>query len=218
MPYRFAFRYLRASDNQPHEFTCLLTCDRCTGTSKSGARCSRRVCIGLPLCWQHLLSEKHVRVRASTIPAAGKGLFAMLTGPQLKRTGRAAPVVFRKGDRILTYTGELIGHRELTRRYDDRSVHPPVEYTAPYTFELERVAPAAFVDSACQRGAASLVNHTNRARDANATFRAVGRGRQARIDLVALKAIRHGDEIFAHYGPAYLFDDGAQHATRYARR
>ena len=63
MPYRF--------DGGGH--TCELETRRCAHPGG----CARQVTLGLPLCWQHTRLALGLRVAESTIPNAGKGLFAL---------------------------------------------------------------------------------------------------------------------------------------------
>jgi hypothetical protein len=48
-------------------------CNRCAGVTKSGKECSRNTCMYPFYCWQH---SPVLAIRDSTIPEAGKGLFA----------------------------------------------------------------------------------------------------------------------------------------------
>ena len=68
-------------------------CVNCQGLTKRGTRCSRRTCKTFPYCWQHLLSECGLKVKRSTIPGAGQGLFAVKD--------------FKAGTRISRYTGDI---------------------------------------------------------------------------------------------------------------
>ena len=65
MPYEFLFK--------PTNFECNLKKERCVGHTKSGYQCKRQVCIGLNYCFSHLLLEKHLQIKKSTILGAGKG-------------------------------------------------------------------------------------------------------------------------------------------------
>lgn len=50
---------------------------QCHGHTASGARCKKRTAKS-PLCWIHLEKEDHVRIKESTIPHAGLGLFTTI--------------------------------------------------------------------------------------------------------------------------------------------
>ena len=81
-------------------------CQRCTGTTKSGARCRKRTCRGT-LCWQHLKKQEGLRVKKSTIPGAGLGLFA------------AKP--FAKGKQVAPYVGEKMTKAQVDKRYKGKT-------------------------------------------------------------------------------------------------
>lgn len=148
--------------------------------------------IGTPLCWMHLLSQKKLRVKTSTIPHAGKGLFVMA-----RRQG-PNDIVFRSGDVVVDYSGESITERVLQNRYG--------EYTAPYGLREGN----QIEDGACLRGAGTIANHgTGRRANVRYSFsRAAGKFR-----LVATKNIRNGQEILANYGNGYKFNEHTTHTT-----
>ena len=62
-------------------------------------------------------------------------------------------IIFRKGDKIITYVGEFLSRREIDERYDD--------CTAPYGIQINN---NNFRDASLQRGTGSLVNN-NRGRN-----------------------------------------------------
>ena len=82
------------SINHVLQFRGCLACERCQGKTKGGSQCSRKTCIGTGWCHTHLLNEKHLRIQMSTIPYAGKGLFAM------DKTKPANAIIFRTGTEI----------------------------------------------------------------------------------------------------------------------
>ena len=51
-------------------------CSKCIAINKNGSRCKNSTCRQYPYCWIHLKSQKGTQVKDSTIPDAGKGLFA----------------------------------------------------------------------------------------------------------------------------------------------
>jgi hypothetical protein len=57
-------------------FQCNINSSRCIGHNNNGQRCKRRVCMATPYCFSHLPEYLHLKVKPSTIPNAGKGLFA----------------------------------------------------------------------------------------------------------------------------------------------
>jgi len=197
MVYKFSFK--QPADNEC--FTCKLKCERCVGINRNGQQCRRQVCLGTNWCYQHLLSVRHLKIATSTIPNAGKGLFAE------NKTAPANAILFRKGQTIIDYRGETIDDDELNDRYG--------AYTAPYAV---KVADNEYTDAACQRGVASHANsNANTQHSNNATLSLDRRNR--RINLKATKNIRNGMEIFASYGREYKFhEQGVEFGTKYARR
>ncbi len=69
-------------------------CNQCIAKSMNGGRCRRTTCIVGPWCWQHLELTQGLKVGPSTIPGAGKGLFAVKK--------------FKAHDIITEYTGKRI--------------------------------------------------------------------------------------------------------------
>lgn len=199
MPYRFKF-------TAPGEFSyeCTLQCGRCTAITKTGAQCSKIACIGVPYCHVHLYYQKHLKIKPSAIPGAGKGLFAA-------KPGGGNDIVFRTGDLIIEYGGEAIDTATLDHRYGD--------YTAPYGLKRQS---NQYEDAACRRGVGSLANHKPGSQ-ANAKYSA-GRN-PARLNLLATKNIRNGQEVCCSYFGArrgqaeeYGFDEGTTSTTRAVSR
>jgi hypothetical protein len=174
---------------------------RCIGRRRDGHQCGRTSVIGCPYCFQHLRSERHLRVRPSTIPNAGKGLFA----EDPLRADRE--IIFRVGDYIIDYTGESINENQLEERYG--------EYTGPYAIEVRgrsNQRGGLFIDAAAERGVGSLINHRARS-SANSVFVVDYRANRAR--LRAVRPIRNGDEIFVSYGNQYQMNEpGASSRTK----
>jgi hypothetical protein len=190
MPYKFTFKV----QNETY-FAANLICEQCRGQTKHGIRCSRNTCIGTSWCFQHLASNKHLRIQKSTLPNAGKGIFAVDVTSKEPTT-----IVFRNGQQIIAYDGEMI-HKDTTQeRYGD--------YTAPYGIRVTRTIDE---DGALHRGIGTLVNHQPTKR-ANARF-SVARN-PTRIVLVATKNIHHGKEIFVNYGSDYRFNEPTFHTTK----
>ena len=192
MPYQFKY-YI---GNNLH-FVGNLHCERCIATNKNGSQCKRQVCIGLPYCFSHLQSLKYLKIKPSTIPNAGKGLFASQTGV------RPNAVVFNTNAVIIEYAGEIITSREIIQRYN--------YYNAPYAI---RINSNRYEDAALERGAASLANHEEYT-TGNAVFRPFKRNNQDFMRLIATKPIRNGEEIFADYGADYDFNDNTSYTTKY---
>jgi len=192
MPYQF--RYFI---NDELQFVGNLLCEKCDGTNKNGSPCKRKVCIGLPYCFSHLQSLKHLKIKPSTIPNAGKGLFAVDT------TKRSNAVIFNANAVICEYMGEIISNAEIIKRYD--------YHNAPYAIRINK---NRFEDASLERGIASLANHQIYG-IGNAVFRPFKKNNQYFMRLIATKPIRNGEEIFADYGADYDFDDNTSYSTTY---
>lgn len=194
MPYRFKF--FRPGEHTS-SFQCTLEALQCAGVNKNGSQCRRTSVIGLPFCWTHLLNEKKLRIKPSNLPDAGKGLFA------LKRNAEAGEILFRPGDTIIKYEGEVIDRPVLEQRYG--------EFTAPYGVQMYK---GMFEDGACVRGAGNLANHATGSR---VNARLAINTRENRVLLKATKNIRNDQEIFINYGKDYSFSEGTRYSTKYAR-
>ena len=191
MPQQFVFTGRQGS------FSCTLHGERCAATTRTGLPCKRRTVIGLGLCWGHLLSEKKLRIRESGIPGGGKGLFAQ---------DRALPpgaVVFKRGEVLTVYGGELVHHAETTRRYGADN--------APYAVESTR---GRREDAACRRGVGAMANTRRGGGRNNARL---SRRNDGTHTLKASRSIRNNEEILLAYGPRFIFDARNSHTTRQRR-
>jgi len=163
------------------DFACRLKTRRCLGARKSdGKRCALQVTIGLPYCWRHMRTALGVRVADSRIPGAGKGLFA----------ARAFP----RWELIAPYDGEILSRAQLDARY-------PGDATGAYALKYNG-RPEQFIDAACSRAAAAIVNAPNVGDDgpgagANVAFLTtrqwgarVPKARRAELEREALAAHR----------------------------
>ena len=205
MPYQFSY----SINNTNHTFRCDIQTVRCQSLRVGGnrGRCNRMCAIGTPFCYSHLLSERHLRIKASGLPNGGKGLFA-----QVSRNPADNSVVFRNGETIIDYTGENINVATLNARYD---LDPANQFTAPYAYETVR--DTSYIDAACDRGVGSLANHRPMG-TANAKFVKTTRNGVTTIRLVAKGNIRNNREIFAPYGRTYrLRNPGTTHRTTLRR-
>ena len=171
-------------------FSCTLQCSRCTALKPDGAQCTRRVCVGKPFCWSHARSQMNLAIKKSSMPNAGKGLFAIRTRKAgLTPQQRAAPV-FKTGQTIARYTGQNKTVEQLQQDFG--------EYTAPYAFKIGD----NIVDAACDRGIAALANRKPESR-ANAKLTKVGTIKAVKniYDSSEPEPGRPGKgEIFVDYG------------------
>jgi len=199
MPYRFTF----IIDNEVR-YTALLHGTRCTHINPNNRRrCTRKVYIGINLCWQHDRTDLKLKIAPSTIPNAGKGLFAFDNRKKNNRRNRT--VIFNAGTTICQYNGEIVTREILDNRYGDM--------TAPYGIRIN-ASRNQYEDGAKYRGIGTLSN-TNDDNDINAEFRI----RNGRVVLIANKAIYDGDEIFANYMNDYnLNEEGVSYNTKYVKK
>lgn len=181
-----------------------LNCSQCEGTTRAGNPCSRNVCIGRGLCWQHTRSTYHVRIAPSSIPGAGKGLFCFVPGG-------GNQIVFRGNNLqsrwICPYGGEKVTSAQLDDRYGD--------CTAPYG-----VGDRDSEDGALHRGIGSMANGQLLRAQCNAEY-AMRTGANAGwwLRTIPTRNIRNGAEIVCHYGTSYYGTDASpaqfcNHSTR----
>lgn len=192
MPPRFRYVHhgkdSEGADVDKH-YSCQLHCERCEGHRADGTRCTRRVCMGLKHCWQHAVRDLKLRIKTSTMHGAGKGLFAH------SREHEPHEWVFRPGEKIIKYYGDVLTGEQANDRYGDG--------TAPYGFEVG----GRTIDAACRRGIGAFANHKAQSR-ANAKLAKNGY-------LVATKNIKNGSEIFVSYGRDYVLrDPDYEYSTR----
>lgn len=189
MPFRFIFHI-----DDEHVFEAHLISAQCVANCKSGRRCLHRVVIGLPYCYVHLLTIKHLRIKKSNIPNAGLGLFVE------DKTKAIGDVIYKKDSIIAEYTGQIINKQTLEDRYGNK--------TAPYAL---RVSDDRYIDAALERSFMSIANGYRTKAPCNAQF-ANPAPRTKRINVKALKSIRNGDEILLWYGNEYQFQ--GNHSTQ----
>jgi hypothetical protein len=183
------------------QFSCRLKSIKCEAKNTNGHQCKKQSVIGTPLCWIHLLHQKHLRIKPSRY---GQGLFA--SDP---KKGENA-VVFRRGQTIIEYGGDVIDETELIRRYDG--------FTAPYGVGIgSRNGDNIYKDGACNRGIGGLANHRSASQRPNAHF---GFTRNNVLVLIADEPIKNNREIFINYnkghkGRRYNFNEaGIDYSTK----
>lgn len=162
-------------------FDAPLISDQCTMNKIDGTRCKKRCQIGVSICWVHLLSLNNLRIKKSTIPNSGLGLFALRKNNTSKLNKLP---VFKIGQKITAYGGDIIDEGELLRRYGDK--------TAPYTYD---VGDDSYEDAALVRGVGSTINHKS---ESKKNCECVV-GRNGRLHIRATKKIFHGKELYLNY-------------------
>lgn len=174
-----------------HKFSCPVQCQRCEERNANGRRCKNTVCIGVPYCWLHLQNKHHLKIKDSTIPGAGKGVFAW--DPKKP----AGAYVFPHGKDVIKYGGEPITNAEKNRRYRDK--------TGPYA--IGNYINTKFEDAACKRGVGAMFNHK---RGGRADLKI----KDGVFKVTARQAIKNKEEIFVNYGNRYLMNDGGVYSTK----
>jgi len=202
MPYQFKFSNIEQKNNTNNSsnntlFKCPLKKYQCIHVNpKTEHQCRRKQYIGFNVCYQHLATDHHLKIKKSNIKGAGKGLFAY------NGTNNDA-IVFKKDERIIDYNAEFITTEEKERRYGDN--------TAPYAV---RINTDLIEDGACQRSSASIANHRPFTYS-NAKFYPYNK----KIYVKAIKNIRNNQEITIDYGKEYIMnEEGYDFLTKYIRR
>lgn len=201
MPYRFTFKV-----GGIVQFTGVLACARCEGTTARGAQCRQRLCKYLPYCPAHAEALLGVRVAPSTIPGGGDGLFA------------TRPIA--AGEWIAPMRGQVVSESALDARYGAHTAPYANTVPAPDTGDVgddvSTVAAEVIYDAALDRG---IGNAANTRLDAAGRSTRAGCNAEIFADddgepwLAATAAIATGAEIFAFYGDGYRVEDGVEHTT-----
>jgi hypothetical protein len=180
-----------------YNFECILEKQQCNGFNKKGDRCKRKCITPFEYCYQHLANIKKLKVKKSTIPNAGKGLFAYDPNSENNET------IFKKDDKIIEYIGENINQEQKTNRYGNQ--------TCPYCAGLSK---DNIVDAGCVRGVGSHINTGRNSNLNNAKLVIDTRNKQ--INVKATKNIRNNQEIFIPYGSSYrLNENNVSYNTKY---
>ena len=154
--------------------TIVMPTQRCTARTKKGAACRQRTAKG-QFCWSHLSSERGLRIKTSTVPCAGLGLFASKDLPK---------------DHKVDYTGD----RVPLNSDNDGGV-----------YFLETKKTEAIDAARSNAGEGRWVNDPRgTAQAANAEFTLyTPPGGQRRAGLRTTRPILKGEEILVKYGAAY---------------
>lgn len=201
---RWKFEYTRANGTK---FECQMKTMQCMhmiadSKARSGERrCKRRSTYTLPYCYQHLINDYHLRIGRTQLRTQHGQTTQRLSFLGLFACDKKADddaIVFKKGQRIIPYLGELLTRTQLDARY-------PGNETGPYALDLHSRS-GDVVDGACVRGVGGLVNMCRPSVNPgcgknNARF-TVSAGHFPNI--VATRNIRNGEEIYISYGPRYF--------------
>lgn len=155
-------------------------CVQCNALTKQGTSCKRTTCKYTTYCWQHTKSIRNFVIKESNIPGAGDGLYTLKN--------------FKKGDKILPYTGDLI---DIPSDDDDDEL---LEYALTIG---DKIINAESTQSELTRYSNDCRIKNRRAgqcKNNNAQFDDVG---NYEAYMVATKNIKAGEEIFTDYGNEY---------------
>jgi uncharacterized protein len=147
---------------------------QCAYVSDKG-QCKTMTTTTHPYCARHTREVLGVNVAKSHIKGAGMGLYAVRR--------------FKKGERIVEYSGEKMTQKEYDRKYADDAM-------GAYGIELNNryVLDAAKTSAGVARYACDY--HGSGKRGPNAEYVSDNK----RIWIVAIKDIKPGDEIYTDYG------------------
>lgn len=148
---------------------------RCAHVGRNG-RCTQAISVTHPYCPKHTRQVLGLRVAKSSIPNAGKGLFADRD--------------FSIGENIVRYGGEILTTAQYDKRYADDAM-------GAYGVQLDedRVIDARRTDAGVARYACDY--HGSR-RKPNAEY--VADDETDEVWVVATRKIKKGQEIFTDYG------------------
>lgn len=172
------------------DFSCPLRSLKCCAKTSRGTPCKRNVVHGILFCFQHTRSLLNIRIDASGIITSGgriHGLFAC------DSTKSPNAIVFKKGQEICPYFGEILNKNQIKQRYIDG-------ITAPYGLQVSN---DKYIDSACFQSIGAKANKAPTGVRNNAKFVTAYTKPYARV--VAQNNIRNGKEIFVSYGQSYRF-------------
>lgn len=155
-------------------------CARCSGKTQDDHRCKKHTCKIPKLCWQHLAKEKNLKVKKSTIPNAGQGLFALKTFPKDTSLGE--------------YKGKVMSREEFDKKYGDDG--------GQYGADLgpNKVVDAASTQSTVLR----YVNGSDNPKKklpSNTKFKVKGKNKA--VEMRTTKKVEKGQEFLVPYGKGY---------------
>ena len=152
----------------------LMGSQRCAAGTKTGQQCRAMTRHG-EYCWVHLAQLHGARIKQSSVPGAGKGLFAARD--------------YKKGEVVARYTGDLVpvGDGE---DFDGSA------------YVLELTQDVAIDAARTNTAEGRMINDARGSGKKNNTRFSCNQTKKTAV-LRALKAIRKGEEYFVSYGNAY---------------
>ena len=190
-------------------------CLPCQAQTRSGRRCKIITCRDSDLCHIHLKSLNKIVIAPSRVVQGGLGLFAW-THRNIGVSERVAghPPIFKKGDIITSYGGEILSRNDMNRRYDylDPQSNKIIQPTAPYGLYKSK---EEVYDGACRRRGGVYANdyRSSGQQYINAYITTA-------MNLKATRNIYKGDEILINYHKGYWKTHGREwltHSTKYVR-
>ncbi|MCS6999415.1 MAG: SET domain-containing protein-lysine N-methyltransferase [Bacteroidota bacterium] len=147
---------------------------QCAYVGADGQRCRRLTTLTHPYCYHHTRIVHGVEVRESTIPGAGKGLFAVRRLP--------------KDTFLFYYDGDRLSVQEYTERYAELGV-------GPYAIELNAttVIDARRTDAGVAR---FICSYHGSGRKPNVQYYTTG----TCVEVWTIRTIEPGEELLADYG------------------
>jgi hypothetical protein len=148
---------------------------QCEGLDRDGSQCERYTEHGI-YCSQHLKSIDNLKIRRSTIPEAGLGLFTTIDR--------------ERGTNICTYAGRIIIDLENTSTVE-----------GPYVLQVGKNNPQVYIDAARTNSCYGRYANSGGSRRNNCQLIYDRINRKAW--LRATKKIKAGSELFTAYGRSY---------------
>ena len=162
--------------------TPLIRSLRCKSMTLKNTRC-KKITKRTDKCWIHLLKNDNLRIKKSSLPNAGLGLFA----------GRKK---INKSESLGYYTGRRIKNKCLDKYY-------PKTNLAPYAIcESGRKNARCINANFSTDAAARYANDAMLKSKTNMDIKNVGK-RKYRPRAFAIKNIKPNEEIYYFYGPQY---------------
>lgn len=158
-------------------------CIVCRGTTAAGTPCTRSTCTTGPYCWQHLRKEEFLRVKKSTIPGAGLGLFADKPG------AKKGEVVFSNAkktspeDKVNGLVG-MFGN--VHNMYLSEKQHDKLPGRQPYSMNIESEGVQYYLNPNKSTDGAAI-----RANDAGKTAQGWDRDRARRLNQCYISQNKH---------------------------
>jgi hypothetical protein len=162
---------------------------RCTAETKKGGHCKAKTAIG-QYCWIHLQQMEGLRVRTSTVPGIGKGLFAMR--------------FIAKGSKIAEYSGDLF---EITDEYDE---------TKGSKYVLEINSELLVCAARTNAGVGRWANDARQTAESDNAYLSCDQSAK-RASIKASRDIQSGEEIFVPYSDEFWVPNTVERRKRRLR-